>query len=181
MKRLPDIKETLGLLRRHDVPIHVIRHCMKVKKVADALSDRLIQKGVTLDPGLISCGAALHDIAKMKALGAGGGLRHAELGAEIVRGLGWPQVAEVIRQHVVLDRPVSAYEVPDEALIVNYADKRVKHTEIVSLGERFDDLLVRYGRDEAAIKRIERLYEESVAMERLIFDIIGIRPEELEL
>ncbi len=179
-KGAPAPRECIRLLRRYQVPIHIIRHCIKVKKVSDVLAARLTESGLRLDAGLVGAGAALHDIAKMRALHAGGGLRHAELGAEMLKEHGLRQVAEIVRQHVVLDQPAARYSRPDEAMVVNYADKRVRHTEIVTLEERFQDLFDRYGRDSDSMARIERLYEETRIMERLIFDIIGIEPDRLE-
>ncbi|GEM_PF-526687 len=165
-------RDCIALLRSHRVPVHIIRHSVQVFKVAVFLThmiNRNHEHHLSLDIGLIAQGALLHDIAKPIEIKRGfTGTGHAEMGGEILKAMGHRSIARIVRQHVQLDRPVSCYERPDESLIVNYADKRVKHTEIVTLDERFSDLMVRYGRTEEARNRMERMYHETRAMEELL-------------
>ena len=55
-----------------------------------------------------------------------------------------------------------------------YADKRARHAEVVSIKERFDDLLVRYGITADKVKNIAANYAHVQAVERAIFDRVGI-------
>jgi hypothetical protein len=61
-----------------------------------------------------------------------------------LRGLGFPLIAEIVEQHVVLD--LNPAEAIVETAIVYYAHKRVMHDKIVTLEERVQDLLIRYGK-----------------------------------
>jgi hypothetical protein len=54
-----------------------------------------------------------------------------------------------VGQHVRLN----SFDV-DEAMVVNYADKRVMHERVVSLTRRFLDLMERYGTDDTRRERI---------------------------
>jgi S-adenosylmethionine:tRNA-ribosyltransferase-isomerase (queuine synthetase) len=64
---------------------------------------------------------------------------------------------------------------------VNYSDKRVKHTSVVNLSERFNDILIRYGTDEYRQKMIKKLYEEITEIELLIFNKLEIEPARLNV
>jgi hypothetical protein len=66
-----------------------------------------------------------------------------------------------------------------EAPVVHYADKRVKHTEIVSLRERFRDLKERYGRMPGAMAWLEKGEGQSLALERCLFKHLPFGPESL--
>ena len=52
-----------------------------------------------------------------------------------------------------IQRDCCSFDV-DEAMVVNYADKRVMHERVVSLTKRFIDLMERYGADDARRERI---------------------------
>ena len=93
---------------------------------------------------MLEAGALLHDIAKTATLHNGG--EHARLGAEWLIDLGYPAVAEIVREHVWLSRNPAEPWPLREVEIVNYADKRVLHDLVVTLAQRFDDLRSRYGR-----------------------------------
>ena len=71
-------------------------------------------------------GALLHDLGKTACLGTLN--NHAELGADILEDLGYPDVAQVVREHVHLDGDILDPRPLREAEVVNYADKRVLHT-----------------------------------------------------
>ena len=65
-------------------------------------------------------------------------------GGRLLTDLGWPEVGDIVRQHVHLDANGHPGP-PTEVEIVNYADKRVMHDSIVSLEQRMDYILQRYG------------------------------------
>ena len=174
--RVPTVKFSITLLRKERVPIHIVRHCVKVYQVANRLC-ALIPQDIKINCGLVKAGALLHDICKMKAIQNGGD--HAKMGGELLKNLGFHRVGEIIRQHVFLDKPIAEYSSLNEEIIVNYADKRVQHTQFVSLEDRFDDILKRYGRDIKSIERINKLFMECKSMELMIFDLLPIRPNEL--
>ena len=58
-------------------------------------------------------------------------------------------------------------------LFVIYADKRVRHDACVPLEERYEDLLTRYGRTEAAREGIRGSYEQGKTIERALSAQLG--------
>ncbi len=171
---VPDNPFIFELFRKKKVPVHIVRHSVKVYQVSKRLC-KSMPEDIGLDFRLIEVSALLHDICKMDSIKNGGD--HARNGGRLLSGLGYHEVGEIIRQHVHLDRPVSHYNALREEIIVNYADKRVKHTQVVSLAERFEDIVKRYARSKETKERIWKLFTESQKMEQLIFGYLPFSPE----
>ena len=175
---VPAPDKCFALLQENAVPGHVVQHSRVVHGVALYLCRALTRQGEELDQALVEAGSLLHDITKMKSLDIGEG--HPQSGARLLSRLGYPQVAEIVRQHVVLDD--GTYTGPvTEAALVHYADKRVKHTTVVSLVERFRDLKVRYGKTPPALAWMESLEGKTVLLEKRIFHELPITPESLAI
>jgi hypothetical protein len=66
-----------------------------------------------------------------------------------------------------------------EEEVVNYADKRVQHDQIVTLEERFSDLKNRYGKDQSGFLQLEQLKKATFEIETKIFSILEIDPKDL--
>jgi len=64
----------------------------------------------------------------------------------------------------------------NEALLVNYADKRVMHDRVVSLPRRFVDLLDRYGTNDERRERILKQFGTTLEVERLVCEASGLDP-----
>ncbi len=173
---IPSRDECFLLLQRYEVPSHIIQHSEMVQKIALCLCDFLNRRGERLNAPMVEAASLLHDIAKWKTLNTG--QSHAETGAQMVYQLGFFEVAEIIRQHVVLDE--EHWEGPaSEAGVVYYADKRVKHTAIVSLGDRFIDLKERYGRTRSAAAWLDELEKRCQILEANLFQRLTIAPDML--
>jgi uncharacterized protein len=174
---VPDREECLRLLSRQGVPDHIVAHSAEVARIAVVLARALVSvpgEGVSLP--LVEAGALLHDIDKMTSIRDGGD--HCALGAATMERLGLPQIAPLVARHVNLglwdpEGPVT------EAELVNYADKRVRHTEMVSLSERFEDLMARYGHTAEARARIESHRRTMFELERKIFSRLPFGPQEI--
>ena len=78
-----------------------------------------------------------------------------------------------------LDQEIEKAPRRTPAHLVNHADKRVRHTSIVSLSERFEDLVVRYGISSDRREGIEGLYEKVRTLEERIFNQLDFDPEGL--
>ena len=162
------------LLATHDVPTHIRRHSAQVARVARGIAEALHGQGEAVDVGLIEAAALLHDIAKAPCLESH--LDHAAEGGRVLRELGLDAVAAIVERHVHLGDwnprgPVTGAEV------VNYADKRVLYVQVVSLPERFRDLIVRYGKGRTDIEeRIRRNWATMEAVEAKIFGRLPIDP-----
>jgi len=160
------------------MPEHIRRHSRRVAAVALYLGRLLNENGGRLNLRLVEAGALLHDVGKSRALSTGE--RHEMLGSEIVGRWGYHPLAPIVRDHVHLDPEMIRGPIT-ESILVNYADKRVKHDEIVSLAERFRDLVNRYGRTPKHIEWLEEKYRLFDRLEKKIFGHLGIHPQEVGL
>ena len=144
MEAIPDRQWVSRLMSERGMPGHIVRHCRAVRMVAVAIACALREKGFGIDVRLVDRASLLHDICKADCLGGGD---HALMGRQLLDRLGFPRIGDVVGQHVRL----RSMEVC-EAMVVNYADKRVMHDRVVSLERRFVDLMDRYRRDEQRVK-----------------------------
>ena len=173
---IPKSEDCLLLLKKFEVPEHIVEHSRRVRGVASYLCRMLKRRGERLDLAQVEAASLLHDIAKVKARDRGEG--HAQAGARLLLELGFPEVAEIVRQHVFLD-PGEDHGRITEAEVVHYADKRVKHTAVVSLGERFQDLKERYGKNFESLALLEDMERQSRLLEERLFRKIPISPDSL--
>ncbi|MCD6292288.1 MAG: HD domain-containing protein, partial [Deltaproteobacteria bacterium] len=147
---IPDYNTCCELLERYAVPEHIVAHSRQVALISLCLRDGLLARGIEFDRGLLLSAGLLHDIAKMASIE--NGLDHAELGGEWLDREGYPEVAEIVRNHIQLKTDLAGELVARE--IIYYADKRVRHVEIVSVLERLADLRQRYGRNSTSLTRL---------------------------
>jgi uncharacterized protein len=177
MVKLPTYNDCLALIAAHSMLPNIKEHSFRVMQVADRLGRALAAAGFELHLPLISTGALLHDIGKTACLGTTN--NHAHLGAEILAALGYPELAQVVREHVRLEDGGDDPRPLREAEVVNYADKRVLHTRVVTLAERFADLVVRYGRTPSAQVRIAAMAVTTQALEEKLFAPLRLSPLDL--
>jgi uncharacterized protein len=174
----PSRVECLELMDQQGMLPNIREHSLQVARVALTLGTHLLPANPVLDLGLLEAGALLHDIAKTECLKTK--KRHTEVGAALLRELGFPEVAEIVAQHVNLREGPSENHGVSEIEIVHYADKRVLHEEIVGLLTRFDYLQERYGRTPEERLRIAALLEDSLKQERKIFRDLPFAPVDLK-
>jgi len=158
---IPSPETANEILKKYDVPPHILKHSEMVRKVALAVASCLKAAGLPIDSAAVDRAALLHDLCKMKAIQSGGD--HALMAQEELSRLGYPFIGEIVGQHVRLKSLAI-----NEAMVVNYADKRVMHDRIVSLSERFEDLMARYGTDEVRRNRIRMHYQDILKVEGMI-------------
>jgi len=160
----------------HGMLPNIREHSFRVMQVSELLGRALAAAGFELHLPLISTGALLHDIGKTACLGTTN--NHAHLGADILSGLGYPELAQVVREHVRLEEMADPRPLR-EAEVVNYADKRVLHDRVVSLADRFADLQVRYGRTPEAQARIAAMEIKTRTLEEKLFAPLSLSPLDL--
>ena len=170
--------ECLELLQQFDMPEHIRRHSLLVTEVALFLAHRLNGNGSRLDPGLIEASALLHDIGKFSSLGTGED--HAKLGAQMLDGIVDPAIAGIVGQHISLDASQVAGPITD-SLLVNYSDKRVRHDQVVSIEERYQDLIARYAKSPSHEQFLRKKLALYVELERTIFSHLTIAPHGKEI
>ena len=174
---IPSSKECYGLIREMGMMDHIVDHSEQVCRVAVCLADRLNHKGIDLNLELIRASALLHDITKTRSFRTRE--NHAETGGKFLQERGFSEVGHVVAQHVKLDTYVASGN-PVEAEIVNYADKRVLHDQIVSLRDRLTYILERYGDGMESRERILGLWGKSKELEKKIFNCLPFLPDALK-
>lgn len=176
METIPTREECLRLMEQHGMLEHIIHHSLEVARVALFLSLELNKKGQTIDLGLVEAASLLHDLAKTECLKTKED--HAKTGRQLLKGMGYERVGEVVAQHIRLEKEGNPSGISAEE-IVNYADKRVMHDRIVPLEERFNDLIERYAKQPSGRETLEQLKRETRRMENKIFMILQIDPNAL--
>ncbi len=156
---------------------HIGDHSRLVCRVAHCLAKLLIDDQVLLNLELVQAGALLHDITKTRSLLTGE--IHPNSGCDLLAALGYPEVGRVVAQHVKL-RFYFENDHPDEAEIVNYADKRVINDRIVSLDKRMQYILERYGKTAQDAIRVKALCQLTQKVEERIFAHLDFAPHDLE-
>jgi uncharacterized protein len=177
MIEIPDEAGCRELMTRYSMLPNILEHSYRVCQLACFLARALNRIGGNLNPELISAASLLHDITKTRSLRTRE--NHADSARDLLRELGCPEVAEIVGRHIRVD-PCEASLPLCDAHIVNYADKRVRHTLVVSLKDRFEDLAVRYGVSPGSQERIEKLKEGVFMLETRIFQGLCFRPGDLE-
>ncbi len=178
---IPSTDQCYNLLKTHNVPAHIIQHSETVCKVAVFLAYELNKNGEKLDIPLINASALLHDITKFEDLKTH--RDHAKTGKILLENLGFSRIGEIVGEHINLQDKSGNQRLSEEE-IINYSDKRVMHTEVVILSERFKDLRERYGLNnkmlnENAVKRINELELKIYELEKKIFSKLDFKAEEL--
>lgn len=175
---VPSQAECAALWDKYCMLPNIREHSSQVALVASCLGALLEAEGVSLNRPQLLAGALLHDIAKTYTIKYGGS--HAQLGAGwVVQETGNYQIAQMVYHHVhwpwALDIENTAM-LP--SLLVLYADKRVKHDRIVTLEERFEDLMKRYGVNELAREYIRQSREQGLAVEKALSKRLGVSVDE---
>jgi putative nucleotidyltransferase with HDIG domain len=180
--QVPTIDECARLMEQYDMLPNIRRHSLVVARIAELLAASLqINADNRPDRNLCISGALLHDIAKTPCLD--GSCDHARTGAEICLQHGYPEIARIVEEHVILqeydpDRNQNGLFTPRE--IVYYADKRVRHDEIVSLNERLDYIIEHYGKNDSRLQELIRAnFDTCVQLEVFLFKFLDFPPEQL--
>jgi uncharacterized protein len=172
--RIPQQNECLQMLCTTDMPGHIQDHSRLVCRVGLVLADGLIAAGIPINRDLVMASALLHDITKPRSFQTGE--NHARTGGEYLAALGFPEVGEIVRQHVVLDHYFNG-TAPNEAEIVNYADKRVLHDQVVPLDDRMAYILQRYAATVERKALLQELWNETRLLEQRLFAYLSFTPD----
>lgn len=174
--KIPSENECFRLIAEMETMDHIARHSFKVCQAALFFTDKLVSEHILLNRELIEASARLHDITKTRSIKTGE--RHAETGAKLLTDLGYPEVGDIIRQHVRIDI-YSFYAPISEAEIVNYADKRVLHEDVVNLDKRMNYILERYGKTLQNREYIMFNWKQTQGLEQKLFKILNFLPKDL--
>lgn len=153
------------------LPDHIIRHCDAVAGMSAKLGEELMKRGVALRPLALRRACELHDLLRFvdfkmsvqkkipdakepdeetKKLWNDIQKRypaeHEAACTEFLKEQGYPELGEIIRPHglrSIVEEPETIKTI--EQKLLYYADKRVRFETEVSIDERFDEFIERYG------------------------------------
>jgi putative nucleotidyltransferase with HDIG domain len=168
---VPTDQQCFDLWDRFDMLPHIREHSLVVAGVATSLAGLAKERGLTVNVQMIRASALLHDIAKTYTIRYGG--NHSQLGgawAQDLTGNPWLAMGIVHHVHWPWDIDVKTYFLP---MAILYADKRVRHERVVSLGERFEDLYSRYGTTEYMRSRLTQSMDQARAIETALSQTLG--------
>ena len=173
---IPSKIECFKLIKKMNMMDHIIDHSIMVSNIALFICLKLKKYSPNLDTRLTTSAALLHDITKTRSFNTNE--IHSETGGELLTRLGYPEVGNIIRQHVILDSyendsPLSEQE------IVNYSDKRVLHDKVVPLKKRLEYIKLRYGTRKEFKDYIQIMWVNTLNLEDKIFCNLSITPSQL--
>jgi uncharacterized protein len=184
--RIPSIDRCLSLMDEFAMLDNIRDHSIMVAQVAETLLSGMTPETLGDAPpprDLVISGALLHDIAKTQCIKEQ--CDHSKLGNAICIDLGYPEIGEIVQEHVILASfPIERFRkgIFQAKEIVHYADKRVLHDQVVSLETRLDYILERYG-DNDALRHalIRNNFSRCQELEKFLFAHIRYTPGDLSL
>jgi len=152
-------KEVVQLYRKYKTPVHIIEHCKVVDFVARKITNGYIKKGIDIDYESLHFACLLHDIFKVMDFKLEKkyakiqkelkleypNMDHCQAAYSMLMKIGEPIIAKIVKKHdfkAIIEKENMPFTLEEK--IVTYADKRVLHSRIVSLNERFEDGEKRY-------------------------------------
>jgi hypothetical protein len=175
---IPRLEDCHALWDKYEMLDNIRRHSEKVADMAHSVSLILERQGYPVVPDAVRASGLLHDLAKTYTIKYGGS--HSQLGsAWVTHETRNPEIARGVLFHV--HWPWDEALDDDRLLLVmliEYADKRVRHDNYVSLDERFTDLQNRYGINEYARERIEMSHQQGQRIEKALSRRLGVNLDE---
>ena len=172
---IPSIKECYRYMDKYHMLAHIKAHSVVVARVARMIARGLREVSPDISVSKTTAGALLHDIGKTPSINSGGD--HAEIGKQICIENGFDEIAPIVAEHVDL-KNYRLNGAGSETEVVYYADKRVKHDRIVSLTEREDYILKRYGKNQEDLcRRIKLNFRLCGQVEEMLFRRLNFSPE----
>jgi molybdenum cofactor cytidylyltransferase len=168
--------EECGIIEKDvfDLNPGILGHCAKVAQLADALGAALAEVKMQVDLGAVHAAARLHDLAKGQA-------EHEAAGAKLLNEMGFDQIAALVAAHKDLGEGQPSGSSPTlEAKIVYLADKLAIGAARVSLEERFEAALKRFGDDANSGAGVQKRLAQAVGVKKEIEALLG-RPLEKAL
>lgn len=172
---IPDEGACFRLLERYRTPHHIVLHSAKVWQVARILAEALLRRNHALELDLLRASCLLHDIGKYPCI-VDGSKFHDIRGEEILISEGYPAVARIVVQHVILRTEIPPVA---EEHVLFYADKRVVHDEVVTLENRFQYLQDTYGKTAKAVERLMIMKQNTIQLETEIFNLLDFAPQDV--
>ncbi len=158
------IEECYCILNLYNVPNNIIKHCSEVSRITLNILNELNEKGYNFNKNVMQAAALLHDLARMEK-------SHAEVGAKILKNLGYEQIGNIISTH--MDIEVDETEDITENEILYLADKVIKEDKFVQLQKRLSEYSLKFHDNFQALNKIQKRFNEAEKIERKIENIVG--------
>ncbi len=171
---IPDRNQCVSLAEKMAMMPHIMDHSLRVQQVTKLLCKMLQPVHTGLNPALASAAALLHDITKTRSFTTGE--QHARTGGELLADMGFAEVGDIVRQHVVLDTYCVNGSVT-ESEIVNYSDKRVLHDQVVPLDDRLVYIKEKYATNPEFESRIKEMWGNTRILEKKLFKGLTVTPQ----
>ena len=205
--KLTTRKECFQIIAEHHVPVHILKHCLAVTKIAVFLAERLKEKGIEVDIDLVERACLLHDIARVcdfkdfdykmfeqkitdedkekwrQIRTKYKDISHEDAAFDILKGK-YPKLAMTIKRHayIAVVNPGEGPKTWEEKLCL-YADMRVSHDKIVPLKKRLNEAHKRnvhlHGSEEQSKIVTARIDPVIFELEEEIFGKIDLDPLEV--
>lgn len=170
---MPSREKCLEFYKEQNTPENIMKHVLKVNKVAVFLAKKLLEKGEKIDFDLVDKASLLNDLDKWQCINDRS-LVHGNITEQILTEKGYPELGYYAKRHIIEFLPKKAGW---EEKIIMYSDKRVLNDEIVTLEERFKYINEKYPpRDKE--KRMNSI-RHSYDVEKEIMEKIDMEPEGL--
>lgn len=175
---VPRVEDCHALWDCYAMLDNIRAHSQAVAGLAMAISLLAVERGAKVAPEAVLAAGLLHDLGKTYTIFHGGS--HAQLGAAwaMLQSRNGP-IAQAVLFHVYWPF-VERFD--DDGLFlvhaIMYADKRCKHDGYVSLDERYEDLLDRYGVNDFIRSRILLSHEQGKRIEAALSQRLGVKLDE---
>lgn len=175
---IPRPDDCYALWDKYHMLDNIRAHSELVAGLTLALTHQANEKGLNVSPEAMFAAGLLHDLGKTYTIHHGG--NHAQLGAAwVMHETRNAEIARCVLYHIHWPWETHFYTLNFFSIMaIEYADKRVRHDGYVLLEERFEDLLLRYGKNDYARKRIAMSHEQGKRIEGALSRFLGVNLHE---
>ena len=174
-ENIPKKHEILKWMKKLNLPRNIIKHELAVMREARDIAHNITKSPV--NSKLVKIGALIHDIGRIQTHT----LAHGPFGGDIIRQAGLPEeLARIAERHSMAGlspKEAKRFDLPNrnyipqtlEEKIVCLADKYHIGSQKVSIQERFDRWIAKYGETDLLQNQFKRALQLEEEILRLIF------------
>lgn len=194
------------LFQKYRTPEHIVRHMQKVAAVGLFLARKFHEQNIEVDEELVQYGSLLHDLVKIvdfstvdeskfskppstEDINFWNGLieqyhnvKHCLAGYEVLMEEHEVSLALIVKKHgynsLIAQNPEER-PITLEEKIVYYADKRVRHDQVVTLAERIEDGQKRYFPDGNIPAEDKQVQQALFILEKELCEKASLSPENI--
>ena len=169
-REIPSKAECLAIMASRFSADHpIVKHSRVVARVARVIGEKITHAGCEMNVNLVEACGYLHDIGK-------GQKSHAKAGAQVLKKMGYPNIADIIATH--MDLFFADEGKITEKEVIYLADKLTQGERVLELDKRLESKLEQLTGNPmgkmAAEKRIRTAMQIKHAIETIIGERIGV-------